>query len=198
MNKTSHFLSVIGATLALLTPASFAAPGAHGPNGEHLDAPAAAAAGAAAPRIEAKSEAFELVGQLQGGELSILINRFATNEPVLNASVEVESGNLKAKAPFHADHGDYTVADEAFLKAVGRPGSHPLVITVTAGKEADLLEGALTVPEESHEHATGAAGWRSWATAALAGLLAAGIAWGAWRVWRRRKAPAHVAGRGAA
>ena len=40
------------------------------------------------PSFEARSEAFELVGRLQGGELSILINRFATNEPVLNATVE--------------------------------------------------------------------------------------------------------------
>lgn len=198
MNKTSQFLALAGATLALVTSTTFAAPGAHGPDGEHLDVPAAAAAASAAPRIEAKSEAFELVGQIQGGELSILINRFATNEPVLGASVDLESGNLKAKAPYRADQGDYTVADASFLKAVGRPGSHPLVITVTAGTEADLLEGTLAVPAETHDHAADAAGWRRWATAALAGLLVLGAAWGAWRTWRRRGASAPVARRSAA
>ncbi|MDP3605985.1 MAG: hypothetical protein Q8R59_09610, partial [Polaromonas sp.] len=54
---------------------AFAAPGAHGPNGEHLDAPAASGGAVnAAPRFEAQSDLFEVVGRLQGGELSMLIN----------------------------------------------------------------------------------------------------------------------------
>ena len=67
----------------LALPAA-ASPGAHGPNGEHLDGPAAALAGGAAPRIETFTEAFELVGRLSGGELSVLVDRYETNEPVLN------------------------------------------------------------------------------------------------------------------
>ena len=75
--------------------------------------------------MEAKSETFELVARLGGGELSILIDRFETNEPVLNAQVEVESGKLKAVAKFHADQGDYAVDDAALLGALGQPGAHP-------------------------------------------------------------------------
>jgi hypothetical protein len=123
-----------------------AGPGAHGPGGEHLDAPqGTASAGTAAPRLEAQTELFELVARLGGGELSILIDRYATNEPVLNASVEVESGGLKAKATFHADHGDYAVDDAALLKRLSTAGEHALVITVQAGAEADLLDGTLVV-----------------------------------------------------
>jgi hypothetical protein len=141
--------------LAAVSPA-FASPGAHGPNGEHLDA-AVQAHGAAGsvPRIEAKSEDFELVGRLQGGELTMFINRFATNEPVAEAKVEVELGNLKATAPFHSDQGDYAVADEAFLKAVSKPGDHSLVITVVAGPDADLLEGTLQVKATADDHGHG-------------------------------------------
>lgn len=185
MNITKNFIACTSVLLALTMSPVLAAPGAHGPNGEHLDAPAAAGGGSAAPRIEAKSEAFELVGVLQGGELSILINRFETNEPVLNASVEVESGNLKAKAPFHADHGDYAVADEAFLKAIAKPGAHPLVITVTAGSDADLLDGTLNVSAEAddhgHEHGIS---WRTWVAGGLVALL---LIAATWRFLRRRR-----------
>ena len=131
-----------------------ASPGAHGPNGEHLDGPAQTAAGAGkAPRMEARSESFELVGQLRDDEFSMLVNRFETNEPVLDAKVEIESGALKAAAKFHADMGDYAVDDAAFLKALKAPGAHPMVITIVAGAEADLLEGTLTSEgADAHSH----------------------------------------------
>lgn len=185
MNITKQFIGCASVLLALGASSVLAAPGAHGPNGEHLDASVQTGGGSSAPRIEAKSEAFELVGVLQGGELSILINRFETNEPVLNAAVEVESGNFKAKAPFHADHGDYAVADEAFLKAVGKPGAHPLVITVTAGSDADLLDGTLNVPEQANDH--GHEHGFSWRTWFAVGLLAALLFAAAWRFLRRRR-----------
>lgn len=126
---TSRYrLSLLGAGLAVLVLAgtpSYAAPGAHGPNGEHLDAPAQAGVNSGpVPSFEARSEAFELVGRLQGGELSILINRFATNEPVLNATVEVETGNLKAPAKFHADMG----TTRSTMPTCSRPWRRPVTI----------------------------------------------------------------------
>ncbi|MGJ7580097.1 hypothetical protein ACSFA3_07935 [Variovorax sp. RHLX14] len=150
MNRFSiHFFQRLCALpmLMLLCIVALAAPGAHGPNGEHLDAPAqqTAAAGGNTPRFETKSETFELVGTLRGDELSMLVNRFETSEPVLDAKVEVESGDMKAVARFHADFGDYSVDDAAFLKAMKAPGEHALVITVVAGAESDLLDGTLRV-----------------------------------------------------
>lgn len=146
---------------------ALAGPGAHGPNGEHLDGPATTAtATGSRPRIEAKTEQFELVGTLGGGEFSMLIDRFATNEPVLNAQVEVETGGLKAKAPFHDDIGDYAVADEAMLKLLAKPGDHAIVITVIHGNETDLLDATLKVTAaqaqaaaeapHGHDHGEGA------------------------------------------
>lgn len=143
--------ALLAATFSL---GAAAGPGAHGPNGEHLDGPAATPApGGSRPRIEAKSEQFELVATLGGGEFSMLIDRFATNEPVLNARVEVESGGLKAKAPFHEDIGDYAVADEAMLKLLGKPGDHAVVITVIHGNESDLLDATLKVTAEQAQAA---------------------------------------------
>lgn len=155
MTRISLLRALASATLAAtISLGALAGPGAHGPNGEHLDgATATAAPSGSRPRIETKSEQFELVATLGGGEFSMLIDRFATNEPVLNAQVEVESGGLKAKAPFHGDIGDYAVADEAMLKLLSKPGDHAIVITVIHGNESDLLDATLKVAAEQAQGA---------------------------------------------
>ena len=159
----------------LVMSSACASPGAHGPNGEHLDGQATATGTiASVPRIETFTESFELLGHLSGGELSIMIDRYETNEPVLNGALEVQYKQLKAKATFHADQGDYAVDDPAFLAAISTPGAHPLLFTLLAGEESDLLEGVLTVPEpaDAHDHEHGA-GCRWWLVAAAALALVA-------------------------
>src|SRR2546427_6582472 len=47
----------------------------HGPNGEHLDGPATQVQGSSAPRLETRSESFEMVGRLSVSEFSMFINR---------------------------------------------------------------------------------------------------------------------------
>ncbi len=147
------FILLLSGILLAASPI-LAAPGAHGPNGEHLDAPGAAKGTPnTLPRFEAQTEAFEIVGRLQSSELSMLINRFATNEPVLQANVEVAFGALKSKAQFHADIGDYAVDDPPFLKALREAGEHALVITVRTPQEADLIDAVLNVASaEIHGH----------------------------------------------
>jgi len=144
-------LLVLSLLAATATPA-LASPGAHGPNGEHLDAPSGQiSTGIGVPRFETQSDLFELVGTLNPGEMTVFINRFATNEPVLGASVELESGDLSAAAVFHEDMGVYALTDPALVKALGEPGDHALVITVIAGADADLLDATMHVaPEVAH------------------------------------------------
>jgi hypothetical protein len=174
-----------------------AAPGAHGPNGEHLDAPgASSSAGTVAPRLEAQTDLFELVARLGGGELSILIDRYATNEPVLDASVEVESGGLKATAAFRPDHGDYAIDDAALLKRLSVPGEHALVITVKAGADADLLDGTLVTGSSPTHDVSGPGDGASAAPRMVAAVLGAvGVA-AAFMLFRRRRrqAPARAGG----
>lgn len=179
--KASNALVAFACSAMLYVVPAYAAPGAHGPNGEHLDGPAAnqiQSGGATVPRMEAASESFELVAKLYGEELSIQIDRFETNEPVLDGKVEVESNGIKAEGKFHADHGDYAFTDERLLKALSQPGKHPIVFTVFAGNDSDLLEGALDVAAANHDahgHAH-APGWL-WTVgiAVLAILLAGGL-----------------------
>lgn len=188
-----HLLAAAALTL-IAHAGTFAGPGAHGPNGEHLDAPAPISAARVLPRVEAQTDGFELVAELRAGELVILVDRYASNEPVLGANLEVESGPLKAAAAFRADRGDYVVTDAAMLKALSVPGEHGLVFTLLAGADSDLLNGTLKTGADKGEdrgddhghdhgdvHERERAAWIGTGVAVL-GLIS-GMAW--WRLRRR-------------
>lgn len=119
---------------------------AHGdePHGDEPH-PADAAAATAGPRFEAATETFEMVGRLENGALTMFVNRFETNEPVLQAKVELESGEHKAVATYQAQPGSYVVSEPKFVEALSKPGTHPVMVTLTAGDEADLLEATLNI-----------------------------------------------------
>ncbi len=166
--------SIIMLALTLMG-AAFASPGAHGPNGEHLDGQAVAGPAGSVPRVESFSEMFELVGQVSGGELSVMVDRYETNEPVLNATLEVQYKGLKAVGKFHADMGDYAFDDEKLIKALAAPGQHALLFTLIAGEESDLLEGTLEVAAPHVDEHGHRARWRWLALAVLgAAILGAG------------------------
>lgn len=178
----------------LVLTSAGAAPGAHGPDGEHLDAPATATAGAAGPRLAASSELFELVAELKGGELVVLVDRYTTNEPVLGARLEVESGGHQASAGFRAERGDYVVAPGPLTQALATPGEHPLVFTLTTADAADLLDGTLVMAGRAdaagaHDHGSGAhvhgTGLDRALWAGAAALLLGALGAGAW--WRRHR-----------
>lgn len=143
-------------------------------DGHAHDAAPAALSGPALPRFSAQSDLFEAVGVLTGAELSIFVDRYASNEPVLAAKVELESGSFKAVAAFHADHGDYSAPAEPFKK----PGTYPVTLTITAGDQTDLLVGELVVPDPQAQGANASAArpwlkWLGWAAGLLVLILAA-------------------------
>lgn len=157
---------------------ALASPGAHGPNGEHLDGPAAVSAGSGLPRIEAHSEQFEIVGRLDAGSLVLYVSRYETNEAVLGAQLDVELGNLKARAAFEPEPGSYRLSDKKLVEALHLAGNHSLVFTLTAGTDSDLLDGTLAVAahdEHSHAEGSGSGLRRSAAIAAGAAVLLLGV-----------------------
>ncbi|MFN5028414.1 MAG: hypothetical protein ACK5D9_04690 [Burkholderiales bacterium] len=162
MNSFSTF----GAKALLLAALFSASIAFAGPGHDHGDG-APAVAGKASPRFDAHSDLFEVVGVLREGELSITIDQYATNTPVLDAKLEIESGTFKAIAQFHPEHGDYRVPSRTFEK----PGSYPITLTLTVGEEWDILAGNLVVPdsEAGHDHTTSAMSWKG--AAAIAALV---------------------------
>jgi hypothetical protein len=138
------FLRVLFLLLITMSE-TFASPGAYGPNVEHLDVPGGHVHANAAPRVEAFTDSFELLGHLQGNELLILVDRYETNEPVLNAKMDVSFNGSTASAKFDMDQGDYVVNDPQFIKAISAAGRHSLIFTLVVGDESDLFEGTLEV-----------------------------------------------------
>jgi len=153
---------------------AFAAPGAHGPNGEHLDIPAGAAVGgSSAPQFETMSEFLEITGHLHADsqQLRLYINHFDDSEPVLDETTEVElqamlpGGDITAAAKLDAAEGAYVVSDKKLLDALQTAGEYALMMTVIGPEGSrygsDLLEAKLHVPEtdEGAADAVASANW---------------------------------------
>ncbi|WP_052162327.1 hypothetical protein [Aquabacterium sp. NJ1] len=131
---------------------------------DHGDAPALSTPTQQAPRASAQTDSFELVAVLNQGDapqaptLTIYLDKVDTNEPVDQASIDVESGAFKASAKPVAP-GVYSVPAAALAK----PGRYPLTFTVQSADNADLLDATLvTTPhgatagheaDEAHDHA---------------------------------------------
>lgn len=179
MNRFISLCAWTVAALALSSGSAFA-----GPGHDHGDDAPAVATGPASPRFEAHSDLFEVVGVLEGNELSVFVDRFADNAPVLKASVELESGSTKAIGQFPDEHGDYSFDASPFKK----PGSYPITLTVAAGDDMDILAGNLVVPDEhaGHDHDESSHLAERAAIGALA-LFALLALLGAGRHWQKRR-----------
>ena len=95
----------------------------------------------AMPRAEAGSDTFELVAVASGGDLTIYLDRFGSNEPVSDAVIAVETpqGNVDAKI---STDGTYKLS----APWAEKPGRYDLIFTVTKGDDADVLTLTLDVP----------------------------------------------------
>lgn len=160
--------------LACLTLSTVAAHEGH----DHGAAPQPVA-GSVAPRFEARSDLFELVGVLQGDEVLLYLDRAANNAPLPAGEIEIESGSLRGKA--RADAGGVFRLPAG---ALSQPGKHALTLTVSADGEVDLLtatlEHGMTASQAAPPQRTSPA-----AMTAGAALLALAIAVG-WRLRKKR------------
>lgn len=109
---------------------------------------AAAEAGKAWPSVTAASASFELVGRLEHEQLAILIDRAASNEPVLHATLRVALAGRTALLPFNAERGDYVLSDPEMLGALQQPGHKKLVFTLDTADLSAQLSGELAVDSE--------------------------------------------------
>lgn len=113
-------------------------------------APPLPAAVASGPRLDLTTPDFALFGVVEKDRLIVWLDRYATNEPVLNASIEAESTGRKIELKPTAG-GSYE-GSAAWLAA---PGKHELSFTVQTEDASDLLIGALEVPAPASEEAPG-------------------------------------------
>ncbi len=99
---------------------------------------------AAAPRLESSSTDFELVGVARGDTLVVFLDRYDSNDPVTDATIEVSAPGATVLAEPQAD-GTFLVK----APWLSQPGTVDLVFAVTASGTNDLLVGSLEVPRAS-------------------------------------------------
>lgn len=140
---------------------------------DHGEAPAAAG-GAALPRFAATSDLFELVGVLDGQKLALYLDHAGDNSPVKEVQLELDIGG----APVPVTR----VADGEFQAALAAPlaeGVSPVIATVVAGADTDLLAGEIDVHAAAHAHAEPAGRRNALVAGAVAAVLAAlALVWG--------------------
>jgi hypothetical protein len=158
---------LVGALLALLLIAVMAGPAspARAHEGHDHGAPSVAALTAAAPRVEASAESFELVGIVRGEAMVLFLDRFADNEPVTRATIDVTADAVTVRAAPQPD-GSFLVEAPWLAKT----GPLDLVFAITAGETSDLLIGTLDLPAEPAGDAAG--------ESAIAVLARSPVLWG--------------------
>jgi cobalt-zinc-cadmium efflux system membrane fusion protein len=118
---------------------SFASADAH--EGHDHGAPQPVLTVPAAPRGEASSEHFEVVAVARDAEIIVGVDRFATNEPVTDAAIEVETPDGSASL---------TVGPDGFYRLsapwASSPGRKDMIVTVTLGDVVDVLPITIEVP----------------------------------------------------
>lgn len=169
-----HHLTTAALAAAMMWMPQFSMAGDGHDHGEA----APSAAGPALPRFTAVSEQFELVGVVNGKQVTFYLDHADTNEPVKDAKLSVELGGTQLNVKPHAD-GEF----EAELAQALKPGVISVTATVTTPKETDLLAGELDLHEETHAEESHTPAWPSylgWIASAAAALAV--VAW----VLRRR------------
>ena len=94
-----------------------------------------------APRATAASPLFELVAVANGTGLTVYLDRFDTNAPVIGATLDVETPAGPVSA---VQDGDVYLLEAPWA---ANPGTYELLFTVAAETDIDFLTATLTIPE---------------------------------------------------
>ena len=160
---------------------------AFGHGGEDHGAPPPALSQSVAPRASAATADFEVVAVLEDRKLLVYVDRFASNEPVAGARVEVDSDVVSAQGlASESSPGTYVIQLAADFPAA----RHPLTISIETSDNADLLSLILDTSQPPGTAAPHTHAWSEWAVWLLAaGLLFAGAALLLLRRRRQHRSP---------
>jgi len=164
--------------LAALLPMPALADDGHG-HGEAPQAPT----GPAAPRFAAVSDHFELVGVVDGRQLTVYLDRFEDNAPLKSARIALDIGGERVSLEEHADGEFEGTLDHALAE-----GMTPVSATIDAGGRSDTLATGIDIhaaarAEPATPHGT--------ARYAIGGVLALALLLTA-LAWRRHRAAARA------
>lgn len=143
---SAFLLSLLALALILFSLTAQSSPGAHGPNGEHLDMEQSNQA-TQRPKFESFTESFELLGEVFSNELIIYLHDFESNRPVQSASIDVEVGSLTASATYDETQNRYIIDDNSIVNALNVSGEHEIIMTILTHDNGDLLVANFVMPQ---------------------------------------------------
>ena len=151
-----------------------------------------------APRLEARGTEFELLGLIEAGGILIYLDDLKTNEPIVGAIFDIDVGTSGRSLTLKEVEPGLYWADAKWLS---RPGSHDLIISVTAGNRTDLLGTTVVTPPVTPVMTNLWAEWKARGGLLLAfvgGVFATLLLRMLARFWRwmRRRSPAALASSG--
>ncbi|MDR1889451.1 MAG: hypothetical protein LBQ81_08775 [Zoogloeaceae bacterium] len=163
--NTKHLLLTLGAAVWMLASPAFA----------HEEETPAAANESASPRFALVSDAFELVGILNGKDLDLYLDHYGDGSPVKDARLELTLAGAKLALEPQGEG-----AFEAHLEQEPAAGVLPLAATVTTDAGTETLVGEFDLHdlhedddeeagEAKHEHDP--VEYVVWGGGALAALL---------------------------
>lgn len=107
--------------------------------GHDHGAPVANMTTSGSPRVAVHSDTYELVGVLRGAKLTLFLDRYAGNEPVVDARVLVTIGANGDVVAMPAPDGTYVLSSDQLVGT----GPLELVFAITHAQGDDLLIGTL-------------------------------------------------------
>lgn len=160
MHRTRNWINALVCVVAIA--ALSAAPALAAPGHDHGDEAPAATAEEIAPRLSAMSDKHEMVALVDGQDLIIWINEFATSTPVTTATVDVTIDGKTVRAEpqpdgtFHVPAGPLAGHETAEHGAEPEPlDQHNVLVSVTTSAGQDLLTGELSHDHEHHDEEGG-------------------------------------------
>ncbi len=146
-------LSSVGLVISLmmyLTIGLGSATAVAGPGHDHGDE-TPVVVGEATPRFVMSSDLFDVVGILTGKTLVIYVDHAKTNEPVQNATVELELNGNKVPVELHAD-GEFDALLPEEINSSQSKDSVSVAMTISAGESVDILAGDLSLSQTHEEN----------------------------------------------
>ena len=142
--------------ISALSTSAFSSPGAHGPNGEHLNT-AIQPTDQVHPKFEVFTEAFEVVGELFDEQLRLSIHDYHTNAPIADATIEIKIAGATHTAQPDKTAGQYIATLSGSKTAHTGAGPLPIEIMILTTDDADLMAAELAKPlsdtDNDHHHA---------------------------------------------
>ena len=121
------------------------------------------------PRFYAESDLYELVGVIRDKQITLYLDRYATNEAVKGANLEVEIDGVKMAVKPHGD-GEYLIE----LKDKIKDQPTPISITINDGGVNDILVSTIDLSQFENSSVMN---WKTWLKLLVLMCFVAGVAY---------------------